>query len=79
LLSWQCGLHIDDSNFLESNIFAHLPPILAHRFSRQVNANMAEQLSYAGTMVGHSGWVTSLATSLEKFVLRPHALRGIDR
>lgn len=28
---------------------------------------MAEQLVMRGTLVGHSGWVTSLATSLEKY------------
>jgi guanine nucleotide-binding protein subunit beta-2-like 1 protein len=27
---------------------------------------MAEQLIHRGTLEGHSGWVTSLATSLEK-------------
>lgn len=29
---------------------------------------MAEQLIHRGTLEGHSGWVTSLATSLEKSV-----------
>jgi hypothetical protein len=29
---------------------------------------MAEQLVLRGTLEGHSGWVTSLATSLEKWV-----------
>ena len=29
---------------------------------------MAEQLIQRGTLEGHSGWVTSLATSLEKSV-----------
>jgi len=29
-------------------------------------ATMAEQLVLRGTLEGHSGWVTSLATSLEK-------------
>lgn len=29
---------------------------------------MAEQLVLRGTLEGHSGWVTSLATSLEKCV-----------
>jgi hypothetical protein len=29
-------------------------------------AIMAEQLIHRGTLEGHSGWVTSLATSLEK-------------
>lgn len=29
---------------------------------------MAEQLVLRGTLEGHSGWVTSLATSLEKYV-----------
>jgi hypothetical protein len=29
---------------------------------------MAEQLVQKGEMEGHSGWVTSLATSLEKSV-----------
>jgi hypothetical protein len=28
---------------------------------------MAEQLIHRGTLEGHSGWVTSLATSLEKY------------
>lgn len=31
-------------------------------------AIMAEQLVLRGTLEGHSGWVTSLATSLEKCV-----------
>ncbi len=31
---------------------------------------MAEQLIQRGTLEGHSGWVTSLATSLEKSVLK---------
>lgn len=30
---------------------------------------MAEQLIQRGTLEGHSGWVTSLATSLEKSVI----------
>jgi hypothetical protein len=29
---------------------------------------MSEQLVLRGTLEGHSGWVTSLATSLEKYV-----------
>lgn len=29
---------------------------------------MAEQLVLRGTLEGHNGWVTSLATSLEKYV-----------
>jgi guanine nucleotide-binding protein subunit beta-2-like 1 protein len=29
---------------------------------------MAEQLVLRGTLEGHTGWVTSLATSLEKYV-----------
>lgn len=29
---------------------------------------MAEQLIQRGTLEGHSGWVTALATSLEKYV-----------
>ena len=32
---------------------------------------MAEQLVLRGTLEGHSGWVTSLATSLEKYVVPP--------
>jgi hypothetical protein len=28
--------------------------------------NMTEQLILKGTLEGHSGWVTSLATSMEK-------------
>lgn len=28
---------------------------------------MTEQLVHRGTLEGHSGWVTSLATSLEKY------------
>ena len=31
---------------------------------------MAEQLVMRGTLEGHSGWVTSLATSLEKSVVK---------
>lgn len=31
---------------------------------------MAEQLVLRGTLEGHTGWVTSLATSLEKYVPR---------
>ena len=30
---------------------------------------MSEQLVMRGTLEGHTGWVTSLATSLEKLVL----------
>ena len=30
--------------------------------------DMAEQLILKGSLEGHSGWVTSLATSLEKYV-----------
>ncbi len=30
---------------------------------------MAEQLILKGTLEGHAGWVTSLATSLEKYVV----------
>jgi hypothetical protein len=63
----------------KAHLCASLILILANSFSRQTIASMAEQLSYAGTMVGHSGWVTSLATSLEKSVLHPHALQGNDR
>ena len=33
---------------------------------------MAEQLVLRGTLEGHSGWVTSLATSLEKYVAAMH-------
>jgi len=36
-------------------------------------AIMAEQLVLRGTLEGHSGWVTSLATSLEKCVFRAGA------
>jgi hypothetical protein len=32
---------------------------------------MAEQLIIRGTLEGHSGWVTALATSLEKSVQVP--------
>ncbi|KAF6516918.1 hypothetical protein HZS61_004121 [Fusarium oxysporum f. sp. conglutinans] len=39
---------------------AHLDPL--HRL---VTANMAEQLILKGTLEGHNGWVTSLATSME--------------
>jgi len=31
---------------------------------------MAEQLIMRGELHGHSGWVTSLATSMEKYVER---------
>ena len=30
---------------------------------------MSEQFMMRGTLEGHTGWVTSLATSLEKLVL----------
>jgi guanine nucleotide-binding protein subunit beta-2-like 1 protein len=33
---------------------------------------MAEQLVLRGTLEGHSGWVTSLATSLEKYAMVSH-------
>ena len=45
------------------NLSVHIQlsaPILDH------TAIMAEQLIHRGTLEGHSGWVTSLATSLEK-------------
>jgi hypothetical protein len=35
---------------------------------------MAEQLIMRGELVGHSGWVTSLATSLEKSVATAEAM-----
>jgi len=34
---------------------------------------MTEQLIMRGELHGHSGWVTSLATSLEKWVIRQTA------
>jgi hypothetical protein len=37
-------------------------------YSNSHIANMSEQLVLRGTLEGHSGWVTSLATSLEKYV-----------
>jgi hypothetical protein len=37
---------------------------------RHTIAIMAEQLVLRGTLEGHSGWVTSLATSLEKYAMR---------
>jgi hypothetical protein len=39
---------------------------------------MAEQLVLRGTLEGHSGWVTSLATSLEKYVCTGLGLRPGD-
>lgn len=33
---------------------------------------MAEQLVLRGTLEGHSGWVTSLATSAEKYDFAKH-------
>lgn len=36
---------------------------------------MGEQLVMRGTLKGHSGWVTSLATSLEKLVEKQFELR----
>lgn len=36
---------------------------------------MTEQLIHRGTLEGHSGWVTSLATSLEKSVKLEDAQR----
>lgn len=39
------------------------PPILSPSSSHSI---MAEQLVLRGTLEGHNGWVTSLATSLEK-------------
>lgn len=35
--------------------------------SRTVPSNMAEQLILRGELTGHNGWVTSLATSMEKY------------
>jgi len=29
---------------------------------------MTEQLVHRGSLEGHSGWVTSLATSMEKYI-----------
>jgi hypothetical protein len=40
-------------------------------------AIMAEQLVLRGTLEGHSGWVTSLATSLEKCVYRNPGARAM--
>ena len=40
---------------------------------------MAEQLVMRGTLVGHSGWVTSLATSLEKYAWKEsHKVQWAD-
>jgi len=39
-----------------------------HPKQKPLIAIMAEQLVLRGTLEGHSGWVTSLATSLEKCV-----------
>jgi hypothetical protein len=39
---------------------------------------MAEQLVLRGTLEGHSGWVTSLATSLEKCVIEFWTPRNTD-
>lgn len=41
---------------------------LSPQISPDPQATMAEQLIQRGTLEGHSGWVTSLATSLEKSV-----------
>jgi len=42
---------------------SHSPSPPPHTF-----VNMAEQLIMRGELHGHSGWVTSLATSMEKYV-----------
>ena len=39
---------------------------------------MTEQLVMRGTLAGHSGWVTSLATSLEKYEIKGRG-HGIGR
>jgi hypothetical protein len=39
---------------------------LHHHRRLNLQVTMAEQLIQRGTLEGHSGWVTSLATSLEK-------------
>jgi hypothetical protein len=46
--------------------------IVRHRHSRTSNRSpsMTEQLILKGTLEGHSGWVTSLATSIEKYAPR---------
>lgn len=46
------------------------PPPLTFRgpFIVSQTPIMAEQLVLRGTLEGHNGWVTSLATSLEKYV-----------
>ena len=36
---------------------------------REISPIMSEQLVMRGTLEGHTGWVTSLATSLEKLVM----------
>jgi hypothetical protein len=51
-----------------STTFARLHVPVNH--TEASTANMAEQLVLRGTLEGHSGWVTSLATSLEKCVPR---------
>jgi hypothetical protein len=55
------------SNRSEQAIFRRRPPQPIPTFYLQVT--MAEQLIQRGTLEGHSGWVTALATSLEKSVL----------
>lgn len=44
----------------------HPPPFYPHTLTLSPSTIMAEQLVLRGTLEGHSGWVTSLATSLEK-------------
>jgi hypothetical protein len=39
---------------------------------------MTEQLILKGTLEGHSGWVTSLATSIEKYVVSEMQLRSLN-
>jgi len=54
--------------YLKINDDSELLPDLTSTSKQQkpLTANMAEQLVLRGTLEGHSGWVTSLATSLEK-------------
>jgi len=54
----------------EYRLFVHYISPTRNPDQAYIASDMAEQLVLRGTLEGHSGWVTSLATSLEKYVLR---------
>ena len=77
LKSWHCGLGktaVRASHNFE-NLHQHFESTVKSRQQSRTAYQepvcpfpsvMAEQLIHRGTLEGHSGWVTSLATSLEK-------------